>query len=223
MIDICDFAVGLSRQLHGLTIASERPGHRLMEQWHPLGPTAVITAFNFPVAVWSWNAALAVVCGNPVDLEAERSHATDGHRHQCLVRASRRRCRRSRTSQPGSARRRRRRRRVGGPPRRSAGQRHRLDAHGPSGRRRRRRPIRPQHPRTGRQQRRDRRPIGRHRTRRAGNDVRRRRHRRPAVHLAASGDRAQLHASTKSSSACPPPTPPFRSAARSTPARWSVR
>ena len=66
MIDICDFAVGLSRQLHGLTIASERPGHRLMEQWHPLGPTGVITAFNFPVAVWSWNAALALVCGNPV-------------------------------------------------------------------------------------------------------------------------------------------------------------
>ena len=66
MIDICDFAVGLSRQLHGLTIASERPGHRLMEQWHPLGPTGVITAFNFPVAVWSWNAALAIVCGNPV-------------------------------------------------------------------------------------------------------------------------------------------------------------
>jgi aldehyde dehydrogenase (NAD+) len=66
MIDICDFAVGISRQLHGLTIASERPGHRLMEQWHPLGPTAIITAFNFPVAVWSWNAALAVVCGNPV-------------------------------------------------------------------------------------------------------------------------------------------------------------
>ncbi|MEY4173633.1 MAG: hypothetical protein RI900_798 [Actinomycetota bacterium] len=66
MIDICDFAVGLSRQLHGLTIASERPGHRLMEQWHPMGPTLVISAFNFPVAVWSWNAALAIVCGNPV-------------------------------------------------------------------------------------------------------------------------------------------------------------
>jgi aldehyde dehydrogenase (NAD+) len=66
MIDICDFAVGLSRQLHGLTIASERPGHRLMETWHPLGPCAVITAFNFPVAVWSWNAALALVCGNSV-------------------------------------------------------------------------------------------------------------------------------------------------------------
>jgi len=66
MIDICDFAVGLSRQLHGLTIASERPGHRMMEQWHPLGVVGVISAFNFPVAVWSWNAALALVCGNPV-------------------------------------------------------------------------------------------------------------------------------------------------------------
>jgi aldehyde dehydrogenase (NAD+) len=66
MIDICDFAVGLSRQLYGLTIASERPGHRMMESWHPLGPVGVITAFNFPVAVWSWNAALALVCGDPV-------------------------------------------------------------------------------------------------------------------------------------------------------------
>ena len=66
MIDICDFATGLSRQLHGLTIATERPGHRMMETWHPAGITAVITAFNFPVAVWSWNAALALVCGNPV-------------------------------------------------------------------------------------------------------------------------------------------------------------
>ena len=66
MIDICDFAVGLSRQLYGLTIATERPGHRMMETWHPLGPVAVISAFNFPLAVWSWNAALALVCGNPV-------------------------------------------------------------------------------------------------------------------------------------------------------------
>jgi aldehyde dehydrogenase (NAD+) len=66
MIDICDFAVGLSRQLHGLTIASERPQHRMMEQWHPLGPVLVISAFNFPVAVWAWNAALALVCGDPV-------------------------------------------------------------------------------------------------------------------------------------------------------------
>jgi len=66
MIDICDFAVGLSRQLYGLTIASERPGHRMMEQWHPLGPVCVISAFNFPVAVWSWNFAIATVCGDSV-------------------------------------------------------------------------------------------------------------------------------------------------------------
>jgi aldehyde dehydrogenase (NAD+) len=66
MIDICDFAVGLSRQLYGLTIASERPSHRMMEQWHPIGPVLVISAFNFPVAVWAWNAALALVCGNSV-------------------------------------------------------------------------------------------------------------------------------------------------------------
>src|SRR5947208_5298655 len=64
MIDICDLAVGQSRMLYGLTIQSERPNHRLMEQWHPLGLVAVITAFNFPVAVWSWNAALAAVCGD---------------------------------------------------------------------------------------------------------------------------------------------------------------
>ena len=66
MIDICDYAVGLSRQLFGLTIATERPDHRMMETWHPLGVVGVITAFNFPVAVWSWNAALALVCGDPV-------------------------------------------------------------------------------------------------------------------------------------------------------------
>jgi aldehyde dehydrogenase (NAD+) len=66
MIDIADFAVGLSRQLYGLTMASERPRHRLTEQWHPLGPVGVITAFNFPVAVWAWNAMLALVCGDPV-------------------------------------------------------------------------------------------------------------------------------------------------------------
>jgi aldehyde dehydrogenase (NAD+) len=66
MIDICDFAVGLSRQLYGLTIQSERAEHRMMETWHPLGPTLIISAFNFPVAVWSWNAALALVCGNSI-------------------------------------------------------------------------------------------------------------------------------------------------------------
>jgi aldehyde dehydrogenase (NAD+) len=66
MIDICDFALGLSRQLHGLTMHSERPGHRMYEQWHPLGIVAVISAFNFPVAVWSWNAMLAWVCGDVI-------------------------------------------------------------------------------------------------------------------------------------------------------------
>jgi aldehyde dehydrogenase (NAD+) len=65
MIDICEFAVGLSRQLHGLTIQSERPGHHMREYWQPLGPVGIISAFNFPVAVWAWNAALALVCGNP--------------------------------------------------------------------------------------------------------------------------------------------------------------
>jgi len=66
MIDICDFAVGLSRTMGGSTMSSERPGHRLMETWHPLGPVGVISAFNFPVAVWSWNTALAIICGDPV-------------------------------------------------------------------------------------------------------------------------------------------------------------
>ena len=66
MIDICDFATGLSRQLYGLTLQSERPGHHMQERWQPLGPVGVISAFNFPVAVWSWNAALALVCGDPV-------------------------------------------------------------------------------------------------------------------------------------------------------------
>jgi aldehyde dehydrogenase (NAD+) len=66
VIDICDFAVGLSRQIYGLTIASERPGHHLLERWQPLGPVGVISAFNFPMAVWAWNAALALVCGDTV-------------------------------------------------------------------------------------------------------------------------------------------------------------
>lgn len=65
-IDMCDFAVGLSRQLYGLTIASERPGHRMMETWHPLGPIGVITPFNFPLAIWAWNFTIALVCGDPV-------------------------------------------------------------------------------------------------------------------------------------------------------------
>ncbi|TVQ03478.1 MAG: aldehyde dehydrogenase family protein [Roseinatronobacter sp.] len=88
MIDICDFAVGLSRQLYGLTIASERPGHRMAETWHPIGPVGIISAFNFPVAVWSWNAALALVCGNPIIWKpSEKSPLTAMAAHLCLERA----------------------------------------------------------------------------------------------------------------------------------------
>jgi aldehyde dehydrogenase (NAD+) len=88
VIDICDFAVGLSRQLHGLTIASERPGHRMMETWHPLGPAVVITAFNFPVAVWAWNTALALVCGDTVLWKpSEKTPLTALAMHALLERA----------------------------------------------------------------------------------------------------------------------------------------
>ena len=84
MIDICDFAVGLSRQLHGLTIASERLGHRMMEQWHPLGPTLIISAFNFPVAVWAWNAALALVCGNSIVWKPSEKTPLTAHAVQAI-------------------------------------------------------------------------------------------------------------------------------------------
>jgi aldehyde dehydrogenase (NAD+) len=91
MIDICDFAVGLSRQLYGLTIASERPGHRMMETWHPLGVVGVISAFNFPVAVWSWNAALAFVCGDSVVWKpSEKTPLTAIATHALFLRAMRR-------------------------------------------------------------------------------------------------------------------------------------
>ena len=88
MIDICDFAVGLSRQLYGLTIASERPGHRMMETWHPAGVCGVISAFNFPVAVWAWNAALALVCGDSVVWKpSEKTPLTALAAHALLERA----------------------------------------------------------------------------------------------------------------------------------------
>lgn len=91
MIDICDFAVGLSRQLYGLTIASERPGHRMMETWHPLGVCGVISAFNFPAAVWSWNFALAIVCGDPVVWKpSEKTPLTALACHALFCRAARR-------------------------------------------------------------------------------------------------------------------------------------
>ncbi|MGB7421405.1 MAG: aldehyde dehydrogenase family protein [Comamonas sp.] len=90
MIDICDFAVGLSRQLHGLTIASERPGHRMMETWHPAGVVGIISAFNFPVAVWSWNAALALVCGNAIVWKpSEKTPLTAAACQRLLLQAAR--------------------------------------------------------------------------------------------------------------------------------------
>jgi len=91
MIDICDFAVGLSRQLYGLTIATERADHRMMETWHPLGVCAVISAFNFPVAVWSWNAALALVCGDSVVWKpSEKTLLTALATHAIVERAAKR-------------------------------------------------------------------------------------------------------------------------------------
>jgi aldehyde dehydrogenase (NAD+) len=90
MIDICDFAVGLSRQLHGLTIASERPGHRMMEQYHPLGVVGVISAFNFPVAVWAWNAMLGLVCGDAIVWKpSEKTPLTAIATHKVVVDAIR--------------------------------------------------------------------------------------------------------------------------------------
>lgn len=88
MIDMADYATGLSRQLHGLTIASERPGHAMRETWHPLGPVLVISAFNFPVAVWAWNACLALVCGNPVVWKPSEKALMSAHAtHALMLRA----------------------------------------------------------------------------------------------------------------------------------------
>ena len=128
MIDICDFAVGLSRQLYGRTIASERPGHRLMEVWHPIGPVAVITAFNFPVAVWSWNTAISLVCGNPVIWKPSEKTPLTAVACTALLRAARRR--RPRAARSGAGRRGRPPRRAGPGRRRPhpAGERHREHA-----------------------------------------------------------------------------------------------
>ncbi len=136
MIDICDFAVGLSRQLYGLTIASERPGHRMMETWHPLGVVGVISAFNFPVAVWSWNFALAIVVRRQRGVEAVGQDAADRARLRGDVRQGGEAA--SADAPEGSARSGVRRQGGGrGAGRRCArrlGQRHRLDPHGPRSR-----------------------------------------------------------------------------------------
>ena len=192
MIDICDFAVGQSRQLYGLTIASERPGHRMMETWHPLGPCGVITAFNFPVAVWSWNTALALVCGDPVIWKpSEKTPLTAMTTMKIFERAMAR----FGDDAPdglvqfviggaeiGEA--------LGFIEGRADRLGHRLDPHGL-----RRRPqgagaVGAADPRTGRQQRHDRRRIGRHRHGRPGHRVLGGRDRGSALHLAAPGHRA---------------------------------
>ena len=128
MIDICDFAVGLSRQLYGLTIASERPGTGMMETWHPLGVVGVITAFNFPVAVWAWNAALALVCGDTVVWKPSEKTPLTALAVPGAVRARGRRRRAPRRRAPARARRRPGGRRgAGRRPAGRAGLRHRLD------------------------------------------------------------------------------------------------
>ena len=191
MIDICDFAVGLSRQLHGLTIATERPGHRMMETWHPIGVCGVITAFNFPVAVWSWNAALAFVCGNPVVWKPSEKTPLTALAVKALVERAAKRfgevpeglCeviiggravgealiddeRVALVSATGSTA---MGRAVGAAPRAA---------------------LRPRHPRARRQQRRDRRALRRSRPRLARHRLRGDRHGRPALHQPAAPDRA---------------------------------
>jgi aldehyde dehydrogenase (NAD+) len=160
MIDVCDFAVGLSRQLYGLTIATERPGHRMMEVWHPLGVVGVISAFNFPVAVWAWNAALALVCGNSVVWKpSEKTPLTALGVHAIFERA----LARFGDAPEGLAQ-----LLVGG---REAGESlvddRRVALVSATGSTRMGRAVRTRDPRTRRQQRRDRRAVGRSRSRAA--------------------------------------------------------
>jgi aldehyde dehydrogenase (NAD+) len=185
MIDICDFAVGLSRQLTGLTIATERRDHRMMETWHPLGVVGIISAFNFPVAVWSWNAALALVCGDPCVWKPSEKTPLTALATQALFARAAAGCADAPAALSSVL--------LGGP--RSA---RRWSTTG--GCRWCRRPARPRWaarwrrgwpraspraPRAGRQQRRDRRAVGRPRAGGAGDRLRRDGHRRPALHDAA--------------------------------------
>ena len=194
MIDICDFAVGLSRQLYGRTIASERPGHRMMETWHPLGVVGVISAFNFPVAVWAWNAALALVCGDPVVWKPSEKTPLTALACDALLR----RAAEGLDDCPdglsqvvlGGAD-------VGetlvDDPRVALLSATGSTAHGPGRRAARRESIRTVAAGARRQQRDDRHAVRRSRPRRAGHHVRGRRHRRPALHDAAPADRASRH------------------------------
>ena len=190
MIDICEFAVGLSRQLYGKTIASERPGHRLMETWHPLGVVGVITAFNFPVAVWAWNTAIALVCGDTVVWKPSELTPLTALACQALIERAADRCRGAARGQPARPGRPRGRRAPG---RRSSGgaaERDRVGADGSAGRSAGGAAVRQGAAGTGRQQRRDRHPVGRSGPRRARDRVLGGGHRGPALHDAAQADRA---------------------------------
>ena len=194
MIDICDFAVGLSRQLHGLAIASERPGHRMAESWHPLGPCAVISAFNFPVAVWSWNAALALVCGDPVIWKPSEKTPLSA---LATMKIFKRAIERFGSDAPeGLAQ-----VVIGGPP---IGEALVASRHVPivsatgstrmgvDRRAQGRRAIWPPDPRARRQQRDDRRPFRRSRHGDPGDRLLRRRHGRAALHLAPAAHRPSI-------------------------------
>jgi aldehyde dehydrogenase (NAD+) len=198
MIDICDFAVGLSRQLYGLTIASERPGHHMRETWHPLGVVGVISAFNFPVAVWAWNTALALVAATG-GVEAVEKTPLTALACQALFDALKAFGDAAGLSQLV----------IGG---REAGEALVDDPRVPlvsaTGSTRMGREVAhvsprasPQHPRTGRQQRHDPRPERRPGPGRARHPVLRRRHRRPALHHPAPPDRAPFD---QGRSGCPP-------------------
>ena len=144
MIDICDFAVGLSRQLYGRTIATERADHRMMETWHPLGVCGVISAFNFPVAVWSWNAALALVCGDPVVWKPSEKTPLTALATQAVIGARDAPVRRRACGPLRALDRRPRCRRGAGRRRQNSGAlRHRIDRDGPRGRAAARRALRP--------------------------------------------------------------------------------
>ncbi len=182
MIDICDFAVGLSRQLDGRTMPSERPGHRLMETWHPLGVVGVVSAFNFPAAVWSWNTAIAIVCGDAVVWKPAQLATLTAAACSALFDRAAREVRRA--GEPQCPRLRECRRHPGPDrqPQGAAHQRHGLRADGRADRAARRRAVRSRHPGTGRQQRCHRHAVGRPRLGHPRHRVRRGRHCRAALH-----------------------------------------
>ena len=191
MIDICDFAVGLSRQLYGRTMTSERPGHRLMETWHPLGVVGVISAFNFPAAVWSWNTAVALVCGDPVIWKPSELAPLTALASQAILAQAIAECGApadlSQVLVGGSDVGRRPR----GPPRRRPAQCHWLHSHGPRRRTAGRGPVRPVPARARREQRRGRQPDCRPGPDHAWGGVLGGRHGGSAVHDDAPSHRAQ--------------------------------